>query len=150
MKSVKKIKPTFTIGRLADAAEIGLTTVLYYQRRGLLPQPEKPKFGGFRVYGKESLVRLLQIKRAQKLGFTLAEIQDLLAHLDQKNCEGIRALAEGKLKAIGVHILELEKVRKSLVILVDDCRKKCPEKCLGACPIVEGLGETTGERVSRL
>lgn len=146
MKSGEKAEPKLTIGRLADAAGVGLATVLYYQRRGLLPQPEKPPFGGFRVYGNEVLERLLQIKSAQKLGFTLAEILELLAHLDTRNCDGILALAEEKLSAIEVHMRELGKVQKALVILAEHCRKKSPENCLGACAIMKEISETLGCR----
>lgn len=148
MMSVDKTKP-MTIGRLAEAAGVKLATVLYYQRRGLLPRPKKPNAGGFSVYGKETLERILQIKRAKKLGFTLAEILKLLVYLDQQNCDGIRSLVKEKLEALRVHIREQQKVLKTLTILVEDCRKSCPEKCLDFCPILKGLGDSMRNQVLR-
>lgn len=135
MKSDRDKKAKLTIGRLAEAAGVGVATVRYYQGRGLLCQPERPQYGGFRVYGEQDLERLLQIKRAQELGFTLAEISELLMHLDQQNYDAIKTLSRDKLQAISVRISQMEKVRDVLAALAADCS----EKCLGDCALVRKL-----------
>ncbi len=135
MKSSSPKNGKLTIGRLAEAAGVGIATVRYYQRRKLLPLPQKPQFGGFRAYGEEDLDRLLQIRRAQELGFTLAEIQDLLDYLQSHNCDSIKLLAGDKLAAINKQIRDLEAIRKNLSQLVETCTGDCPRNC----PLVNKL-----------
>jgi MerR family transcriptional regulator, mercuric resistance operon regulatory protein len=88
---------TFTIGRLAEAAAVHVETVRYYERRGLIaPPPRSP--GGYRQYGEEDLWRLQFISRGKALGFTLAEIGDLLD--GGGSPEGVGRAAEAKIAAI--------------------------------------------------
>ncbi|MEE8577760.1 MAG: MerR family transcriptional regulator, partial [candidate division Zixibacteria bacterium] len=87
-----------TIGRLASAAAINVETIRYYERRGLIEQPAKPRVG-YRLYDNETLQRLLFIKRAKTLGFSLDEIENLLT-LSEGQCADVQTLAEQKLDRI--------------------------------------------------
>lgn len=82
--------PTLTIGTLAQAAGVGVETVRYYQRRRLLPEPPRP-LGGIRRYGEADLARLRFIRHAQELGFSLAEVAELLALDEGRDCDEARA-----------------------------------------------------------
>src|SRR5947209_16120350 len=97
-----------TIGTLAGRGGVSVETIRYYQRRALLDEPAKPT-GGFRRYPEESVKRLLFIKRAQALGFTLEEIQDLLALDQRKACLETRESAAHKLELITRKIANLYK-----------------------------------------
>ncbi|GIX31817.1 MAG: hypothetical protein KatS3mg124_2289 [Porticoccaceae bacterium] len=85
-----------TIGALAKAAGVHVETIRFYQRKGLLPTPDRP-YGGIRRYGREDLARLQFIQKAKRLGFRLDEIAELLALADGSHCAEARALAERKL-----------------------------------------------------
>src|SRR5262247_1928849 len=91
-----------TIGRLARAAEVSVETIRYYQRRGLLEEPAKP-VGGQRRYASDAVRRLRFIRRAQRLGFTLQEVKELLLLEDGQSCRKTRLLAEEKLAIIDQH-----------------------------------------------
>ena len=125
-----------TIGRLANAGGVGIATIRYYQKRGLLAQPHRPPYGGFRVYGEDDVLRLLQIKGAQELGFTLAEIAILLEHLDQRSCQPIKALIDEKQGQLKDQIDQLKKAHKRLSDLSTSCRGNC----IGKCPLISKLG----------
>jgi MerR family transcriptional regulator, mercuric resistance operon regulatory protein len=131
--------PDLTIGRLASAASVGVETIRYYQRRGLLPTPTRPE--GIRRYGKAELDRLRFIRHAQQLGFSLEEIGDLLALDEMQDREAARALASGKLGEIETKIKRLEAMRATLRNLVSCC-----EQAPGAdpCPILHTLGGAAG------
>ena len=68
---------TFTIGRLAKQADVGIDTIRFYERRGLLPPPSRTS-SGYRLYGEDTITRLRFVRRAKALGFTLDEIENLL------------------------------------------------------------------------
>ena len=85
-----------TIGRLAQAAGVNVETIRYYQRRGLIGEPHKPP-GGHRRYPPGVLQQIAFIRRAQQLGFSLAEVKALLQHGDGKNLRETRAIAERKM-----------------------------------------------------
>src|SRR3954464_2636348 len=122
-----------TIARLGAAAGVGVETVRYYQRRGLLAVPAGT--GGVRRYGLEDLRRLRFIRRAQAAGFTLEEIGELLA-LDRTGDRArVRALAEGRLAALDARIAELEASRAALERL----RATCASGSKGPCPILEAF-----------
>ncbi|MFL6856899.1 MAG: MerR family transcriptional regulator [Allosphingosinicella sp.] len=122
-----------TIARLGAAAGVGVETVRYYQRRGLLAVPAGG--GGVRRYGPEDLRRLRFIRRAQAAGFTLEEIGELLA-LDRTGDRArVRALAEGRLAALDARIAELEASRAALERL----RATCASGRKGPCPILEAF-----------
>ena len=134
MKISTNRKTKFTVSRLAKEAGVGITTVRYYQKRGLVQMPDRPAFGGFRTYGQAHLERLVQIKRAQELGFTLTEIRELLTCLELENCELVKSLIERKRRSIKARIRELVKVDNDLSAWSAKCS---PDKRSG-CPL---LGE---------
>ncbi|MBS0307556.1 MAG: Hg(II)-responsive transcriptional regulator [Proteobacteria bacterium] len=124
-----------TIGQVAKAAGVNVETVRYYQRRGLLREPEKP-LNGQRRYAAEDVSRLRFIRRAQVLGFTLEEIENLLS-LEGANCCGsTHELAVHKLKLIDGKIADLKNMRKALAGLAQQCESG---NLLGNCPIIQSL-----------
>jgi MerR family mercuric resistance operon transcriptional regulator len=124
------MKAGMTIARLGAAAGVGVETVRYYQRRGLLAVPASA--GAVRRYGPEDLRRLRFIRRAQAAGFTLEEIAELLA-LDRTGDRArVRALAESRLAALDARIAELEASRTALERL----RTACASGRRGPCPIL--------------
>nr|WP_010130787.1 Hg(II)-responsive transcriptional regulator [Microbulbifer agarilyticus] len=129
---------SMTIGQLAQAAGVNVETVRYYERRGLIIQPTKPE-QGHRIYSGDTLERLMFIKRAQELGFTLQEIDSLLA-LDGGQCSEVQALAEEKLIAIQAKIIDLKRLEGVLDRLVRSCRRN---RDSAPCPIVEALQPDT-------
>lgn len=124
-----------TIGSLARAAGVGVETVRYYQRRGLLPQHGARK-GAFRVYGSDELARLQFIRRAQALGFTLEEVSDLLALDEENDRERARVLAKAKVADVEARIRQLEDMRAALLSLVDCCEHT---EAPAPCPILHTL-----------
>ena len=123
-----------TIGRLAAAAGVGVETVRFYQRRGLLQTPTRD--GGIRRYGSEDLRRLRFIRQAQAAGFTLEEIRELLA-LDAGNDRAkVRALAQGRIAALDTKIAELRRAQESLRRL----SAQCGQGKKGPCPILASFG----------
>lgn len=121
-----------TIAHLARAGGVGVETVRYYQRRGLMPEPERLPGGGIRRYGQEEARRLRFIRSAQAAGFTLEEIGELL-HLDAVGDRAkARALARHRVAALDQRIAELVGARDALAQLADACADGGP----GACPIL--------------
>ena len=127
------MKP-LTIGLLAKAAEVNLETVRYYQRIGLINEPVKPS-QGYRIYPEETLSRIKFIKRAQQLGFSLQEIQELL-ELGDGHCDDIRLRAEQKQTQIDKQIKDLNKLRSTLADLINSCHKSTKAN---HCAIVDTL-----------
>ena len=124
-------KNSDTIGGLAKAAGVGVETVRYYQRRGLLPEPARPP-GEVRRYGDDDVRRLRFIRRAQAAGFTLEEIGELLA-LDRTGDRArVRELAAERLAALDPRIAELARARAALERL----RSACASGKKGPCPII--------------
>ena len=123
-----------TIGGLAQAAGVGVETVRYYQRRGLLPEPARPP-GEVRRYGDEDVKRLKFIRSAQAAGFTLNEIGELI-DLDQSDDRArARELAQARVAAIDEKIAELCQARDALAELASDCANKRG----GPCPILRAF-----------
>jgi MerR family mercuric resistance operon transcriptional regulator len=122
-----------TIGKLAAAGGVGVETVRFYQRRGLLSEPERN--GGVRRYDEADLSRLRFIRAAQAGGFTLAEIAELLALDATEERERARELANKRIKEIDDKIAALKSARRSLRRLADDCA----EGGDGRCPIIEAF-----------
>lgn len=123
-----------TIGRLAQAAGVNLETIRYYQRIGLLTEPEKP-LSGFRIYTPELITRIIFIKRAQKLGFKLQEIAELM-QLGEGQCDDVRSRAEQKKTQIIEQINDLQNLCKTLDTLIDTCHNNNSHDY---CPIIETL-----------
>ena len=123
-----------TIGGLAKAAGVGVETVRYYQRRGLLPEPARPP-GEVRRYGDEDVKRLKFIRSAQAAGFTLAEIGELIALDVSDDRARARELAQARVAAIDEKISELREARDALAGLASDCASKRG----GPCPILRAF-----------
>ena len=124
-----------SIGQVAKDAEVNVETIRYYQRRGLLTEPPKP-LGGHRRYSRQDVNRLRFIKRAQVLGFTLQEIENLL-RLDGANCcADTHNLAAHKLELIEAKMADLAAMRAALAGLVQQC--EIGDKH-GECPIINAL-----------
>ncbi|VAW63062.1 hypothetical protein MNBD_GAMMA08-413 [hydrothermal vent metagenome] len=128
------MRKRLTIGNLAKAADVNIETIRYYQRIGLLTEPQKPA-EGYRVYPEKSITRLGFIKQAKKLGFNLKEVAELL-QLGDGQCGDVRARAEQKRLQINKQIKDLKKLRNTLDDLIDSCKKDADTAC---CPIVESL-----------
>lgn len=121
---------SLTIGGLARDAGVNVETVRYYQRRGLVAEPERP-LNGVRRYSEDSVKRIRFIKRAQDLGFTLAEIGHLLALEDGRSCRETRELAGRKLAIVESRLADLGRLRRTLRKLIARCdtsrgRVSCP------------------------
>ena len=119
-----------TIGALADAAGVNVETIRFYQRKGLMPEPEKP-YGSIRRYGDADLARVRFIKSAQRLGFSLDEVGDLLKLEDGTRCGEARQLAEHKLADVRRKLSDLQRIESVLSDLVARCsavrgRVNCP------------------------
>ena len=128
---------TLTIGRVAEAAGVNVETIRFYQRLGLLAEPARPP-GGVRRYGNEYVSRLRFVKRAQQLGFSLAEIQRLLALEDPQSCGKARSLAAEKLALVEARLSDLARMRDVLKELVARCDVRRGKV---ACPIIATLTE---------
>jgi len=123
-----------TIGGLAKAAGVGVETVRYYQRRGLLTEPARPP-GEIRRYGDEDVKRLRFIRSAQAAGFTLNEIEELLDLDASDDRARARELAHARVAAIDEKIAELREARDALAGLANACAKKRG----GPCPILRAF-----------
>ena len=120
-----------TIGGLAKAARVGVETIRYYQRRGLLEVPQTA--GGYRGYGAAHVERLHFISRAKSVGFTLDEVAELLQLNDMSDRKRARRLAEEKIADMGTRIDHLESMVAALRHLVDACRHGAKDM---PCPII--------------
>ena len=123
-----------TIGRLARAAGVNLETVRYYQRLQLLPVP--PAQGAFRTYPADTVGRIRFIKRAQELGFSLREIDGLLALQDGADRAAIRAIAGERLAQIRSKLADLKRMERSLDHLIEHC---AAVRGKHSCPIIDAL-----------
>lgn len=122
-----------TIGSLADAGGVGIETIRFYQRRGLLSIPTRG--GGIRRYGSDDLRRLRFIREAQLAGFTLEEIKELLDLDSSADRARARELARMRLKALNAKIAELRRASAKLRRLAKDCETGTH----GPCPIIEAF-----------
>lgn len=121
---------SLTIGQLAAAGRVGVETVRFYQRKGLLRTPTRD--GAIRRYAGEDLRRLRFIRQAQAAGFTLEEIRELLSLDAGDDRARARAMAMARLEAIDAKIAELERARGALRRLA----RECGEGGRGPCPIL--------------
>ena len=140
------MKP-MTIGEVAKAAEIGVETVRFYEREGLIAEPPRRR-SGYRQYPPDTVRRLRFILRAKELGFTLTEIGELLElRVDPtKSCADVRTLARAKMADIEAKMLDLARIQAALAELVRTCRGK---GATSDCPILDALDEqevTRGDR----
>jgi MerR family mercuric resistance operon transcriptional regulator len=129
-----------TIGRLARAAEVGVETIRYYQRRALLPTPDAGSTA-FRSYPSALVDRIRFIKRSQELGFTLEQVGNLLQLEDGNNRPAIRELAGDKLSQIREKIADLQKMERVLSHLLHECEATGQT---APCPIIAALTGQVG------
>jgi MerR family mercuric resistance operon transcriptional regulator len=131
---------SFAIGSLARAGGVGVETVRFYQRKGLLSTPTRES--GIRRYGSDDLRRLRFIRQAQAAGFTLAEIGELL-DLDQSDDRArARDLARSRIAALDAQIAQLKAARDSLTLLARECSKGA----VGPCPILASFDQSSRSR----
>lgn len=142
-----------TIKKAADKAGVGVETIRFYERRGLIEQPRKPDSAGFRVYPTETVKRVRFIRRAQELGFSLRQIEELLSLRTDPSadCGDVRAAATAKVEEVNQKIAELKQILAALHTVIDACPGRGD---LGACTILEALdaiqnGQPEGTRSSQ-
>lgn len=131
-----------TIGKLAEQCGIGVETVRYYERRGLIADPQRTE-SGYRRYPPEAVDRIRFIVSAKELGFTLNEISELLsistegAGIDGAvDCESVRSLAVEKRSDVERRLRMLENIRRTLDELIGACERN---EATGSCPIIRSL-----------
>lgn len=130
---------SLTIGKLASAAGVNAQTIRYYERSGLFHAPKRTP-GGYRQFGPDELRRLLFIRRAQSVGFSLAEIRELLAlrvH-DPRSCGSVARRVDAKIAATEEKIRELQTLLTSLNRIRASCA--APRRTED-CPVLEALDE---------
>lgn len=127
----------YSIGQVAKQSGISVETIRYYEKEGLLKEPER-KESGYRQYKQEAITRLSFIQQAKELGFSLKEIGELLSIRSDGNnlCNEVKQLAQEKLDNIESKLKMLQRMRKSLKKLVDVCPGQAP---LNECPILDAL-----------
>jgi DNA-binding transcriptional MerR regulator len=118
-----------TIGKFAAAEGVGVETVRFYQRRGLLALPER-RGSGYREYSEADRWRLAFIRRARTLGFTLGEIRDLLGPAEARSTGEIVRAAEARLEAVDRQISELAQLRCRLRRLIQVCEHGNGDDCV--------------------
>jgi MerR family mercuric resistance operon transcriptional regulator len=130
---------SLTIGAFAKAAGVNLETIRFYQRKGLLPEPQRPP-GGIRRYGQADVARLRFVKAAQGLGFSLEEVAELLRLDDGEHCAQASRLAEHKLLDVRAKLADLARIEGALSRLVHACHAG-EEKV--SCPLIASLQGAT-------
>ncbi len=135
--------PTMTIGRLAAKSDVGVETVRFYERSGLIARPLRPKAGGFRVYDADIVARIRFIRQAQQLGFSLGEIRELLTLRARPgvDCRAVRAQAVVKRDEVDRKIGRLRQMRRALDVLIASCPGG---GALRACTILDALDRPRG------
>jgi len=126
----------YTIASLAQAAGVGVETVRYYERRGLIAQPARAA-GAYRRYGGDHVHRIRFIRRAQELGFNLEEIESLLALEDGTDRRTIRRIAGARLSEIRQRLVDLKRMEHALSHLLHECEA---HQKAHRCPIIAAIG----------
>lgn len=136
------MKETLTIGKLADASDVNVETIRFYERKELLKQPKKQS--AFRTYPNDYISRIRFIKRSQELGFTLKETKELLdlKIRNQAKCSDVLSKTEEKLNEIDQKIRDLKRMKKSLEGLAQCCVDK--NQPLSDCPILDCFMDRKG------
>ena len=128
-----------TIGQVARHAGVGIETIRFYEREGLLEEPLR-RPSGYRQYPEHVVTRIHFIKRAQQLGFSLKEITELLTlRVDgHTSCEEVKQHAEAKIADVERKLLELQRMRQALLHVAALCTGQGPAS---ACPMLEALDQ---------
>jgi len=129
---------------VAQRASVGIETLRYYEKQGLIPRPPRGTSNNYRLYPPETVPRVRFVKRAQELGFSLKEIKELLAlrASPKARCADVRERSKTKISEIDEKIRSLRAMRKALLSLVAECRGKEPVR---ACPILDSLDASEEE-----
>jgi MerR family mercuric resistance operon transcriptional regulator len=127
----------FTIGKVAKRAGIDIETIRFYEKEGLVDEPERNP-SGYRQYPAETIKRILFIQRAKAIGFTLREIHDLLSIQEKPEacCGDLLSRAESKMAEIEAKINELQRMKNALQMLTTEC---VGDNGLDNCPILDAL-----------
>lgn len=130
---------TLTIGQVAKQADVGVETVRFYERNGLIAEPPR-RPSGYREYPPETVDHIRFIRRAKELGFTLQEIKELLSLriLPNTSCKDIRKRTKDKIEDIDKKLKTLNKMKRILKKLTETCEKSNPSS-LDECPILGAL-----------
>lgn len=129
----------FKTSELANKAGVNKETVRFYEKKGLLSEPVRTE-AGYRQFSQKDIERLVFIKNAKELGFSLSEIKELLAIADGDiyKCSDVRQIAESKLDHINNQLKHLNKLKRTLTKLVTECQRS---KTIKHCPIIESLSK---------
>lgn len=147
------LESNVTIGAFAKAAGVGVETIRFYQRKGLLLEPSKP-YGGIRRYGQSDVARVRFVKSAQRLGFNLDEVAELLRLQDGTHCEEASRLAEHKLFDVSEKLENLTRMQTALSEIVLACHAS---NATVSCPLIAALqgeaevreAETKNSKITR-
>ena len=140
--------PQLTIGLVATRAGVGVETIRFYERCGLIRRPPRPRAGGFRIYDIELIERVQFIRQAQELGFTLREIRELLSlrAVPATDCSAVRAQAIAKRDEVDRKMGQLGRMRRAL----DELIRTCPGSgALRSCTILEALSVRSNVAAAR-
>ena len=124
-------------GELATHAGVNVQTVRFYERRGILPKPARTP-SGYRVYSAEAVRLIRFIKRAQELGFTLDEVEELLRLRNNRrsSCAAVKTAGKAKMVAVDAKIASLSAMKRALAVLLASCERNDRDR---QCPILEAL-----------
>lgn len=140
------LEGTLRIGEVARLAAVNIQTLRYYERRGILDKPERSR-SGYRQYPVETVELVRTIKRAQKLGFSLDEIERLLTIREGGNgaCTKARDIAANKLELLNERIEQLADVKSTLEELIRDCQPRRPAEDCGVLTAISNGAATCSE-----
>lgn len=126
-------------GELAKRTQVGFETIRYYEKRGILPQPNKSA-SGYREYSEQSVVQVKLIKKMQKLGFSLVEIKRLFLEENayQKECQTVERKLKVKMGEIEKKISELKEINAGLSEILKACQKNMKKE---SCPLLHETNE---------
>ncbi len=131
---------TLSIGQLAKLSGVGVETIRFYERKGLIAEPARQASSGYRQYPLDAVRRIRFIRRAKDLGFTLREIQELLEleASPRSTCADVRIKAEAKLVDVHQKIQDLQRIEHALATLTKSCKGSGSTE---SCPILAALDE---------
>ncbi len=129
---------TMTISKIAKEAGVGVETIRFYERKGLVDQPPKPSSGSFRVYPAETAGRIRFIRQAQELGFSLREIKELLSLRTDPttDCADVRERAQAKLDEVKRKVAQMKGIQTALEQLIAACPG---QGALQVCSIIDAI-----------
>jgi MerR family copper efflux transcriptional regulator len=135
-KGTQGMTKGLTIGKVAKLSGVGVEAIRFYEREGIILQPKR-RAGSFREYSGDVVYRLRFIKRAQDLGFSLSEIEELLSlRAKRGSCKIIKQRAEQKLMQIEEKISDLRRIQSALLKVKATCETQNPSE---ECPVLEGF-----------